>query len=356
MAETRDGSGPWGRVVDYLRNSAPAGRAATSPQYVLDSVAMRAGSGDVQLAGLPMHAGGATTLGVLRKQQQQRLRRLGDGGDGGAEPAAVAVHIAGPGGAQGADAGLCEQAAEQLRAFSREEAPDPAQVAAAWRLPSATLAGLCDKHLSLDSIGGSALAGLIHAVASDAGVSLENQQLVLRRTVASRLFGEEAIPAVVQSQVVALAQSHPQVAVAGLLVPLLERLSQPAAGLVAKAVRSGMPAAALAAVWSEVAAAAGRSSQSVDDSMLQVMEALVSATPAEQASAECLRSWVVVLHGVALRSGDSKKLGALMLHFVNKFGGRLDAAGLDLIAAAAAALTTSLKKAVLAAASRKKKS
>ncbi|KAJ2701586.1 hypothetical protein H4R19_005403 [Coemansia spiralis] len=336
----------WDIVVEHLRASAPAGGCTAGPGYVLDSSAMLAASRADRLASLPLLVPGATPLARQRQRQQEPEHQ--QSGGAGALPDS-------DGALPDSDGDSCAWAVERLQAFSREEAPDPAQIAEVWRLPGTVLAGLCDRHLSLDAIGGAALAEFIHAVASDAGASLENQRLVLRRAAASRVFGEEAIPAVVQSQVVALAQSHPQVAVVGLMVPLLERLSPPTARLVAKAVKSGMPAAALAAVWSEVAAAAGRNPQAIDDSMLQVMEALVSATAAEQLAPECLQSWAAALHAAAAHNRDSKKLGALMLHFVNKFGGRLGAADLDLVAAAAAALTTPLKKAVIAAASRKKR-
>ncbi|KAJ2774607.1 hypothetical protein IWQ57_000741 [Coemansia nantahalensis] len=337
----------WDKVAEHLRATAPAGGCAAGPGYVLDTAAMLAGSRADRLAGLPLLVPGATPLARLRQQRHELALERGQSGR--------AVAAAEPGAPSGAAADSYGWAEERLQAFSREEAPDASRLAEVWRLPGAVLAGLCERHLSLDAIGSAALAELIHAVASDAATSLENQRLVLERIAGSRVFGAEAIPAVVQSQVVALAQTHPQAAVAGLLEPLLARLSPPTAGLVAKAVKSGMPAAALAAVWGAAAAAVARSPQTADDSMLQVMEALAGAMPPEQLTPEGSRSWAAALHAAALHNRDSKKLGALMLHCVNRFGGRLGAADLDLVAAAAGALTTPLKKAVIAAANRKRR-
>ncbi|KAJ2255009.1 hypothetical protein GGI13_001843, partial [Coemansia sp. RSA 455] len=85
-----------------------------------------------------------------------------------------------------------------------------------------------------------------------------------------------------------------------------------------------------------------------------VMEALVGVVPADRPTLEWIKAWVDVLEIAARTNGDSKKLGALMLHLLNKFGSRLDSTELDRVAAAASVLNMPLKKAIIAAAQRKK--
>ncbi|KAJ2783328.1 hypothetical protein H4R18_001774 [Coemansia javaensis] len=329
---------PWAQVVEYLGAGPPP--PCPHQDYVLDPAALLPAP-DLP----PALATGATVLRQLRAEQQ-RARDGGGATREAAEPEPEAE----------AEAEAHGWAAARLQAFSRAEAPDPADVAQVWRLPSAAVDRLCAQHLTLDSTGAAALAALIGAVAGDGGVSLENQRLVLRRAAGSRWFGEEAIPAVVQAQVAALAHEHAQAAVGGLLVPLLERGSPAATALVAKAAKGGMPVPALAAMCAELSAIARRSPQAFGDTMLNVAEALAAALPADQLAPECARCWAAMLHCAAPHCAASKKLAALMLHFVNKFGARLAAPEVDLVLAAAAALTTPLKRAIIAAAERKSKS
>ncbi|KAJ2701027.1 hypothetical protein H4218_001697 [Coemansia sp. IMI 209128] len=168
---------------------------------------------------------------------------------------------------------------------------------------------------------------------------------------------EDAIPATVQSKVLAILRTHSQVIASGLLLSLLEHsqsLSPSAVTMVVKAIKADMLSTALEAVCSGLASLAAKTPTVVCSSLFQIMEALVGAMPADWAHIEWIKAWVDVLEIAAQTNGDSKKLGALMLHLLNKFGSRLDSTELDRIAAAASVLSISLKKAILAAVLRKK--
>ncbi|KAJ2472521.1 hypothetical protein EV174_005821, partial [Coemansia sp. RSA 2320] len=244
MVDPCDEQDPWSVVYQYLK-STPGSSSGDQLPYTLDSVLARAKDDDSSgpAAMLPF-ASGETVLGRLRRQLWQHQ-------------SAVSV-FASPMPADSTDDSEAtdrskadpEWAATQLRSLSDLDSPDFATATQIWQLPNAQLFRLCEAHLSLDNCNGAALAGFIGAAVSNSAVSLENQLLLLRYAASSVWFtSEDAIPAIVQSQILALLQSHSQIIATGLLLPLLEnsqRLSPSATAMVVKIVKSGdMPTVAL---------------------------------------------------------------------------------------------------------------
>ncbi|KAJ2582934.1 hypothetical protein GGH95_001264 [Coemansia sp. RSA 1836] len=333
-----DDSNPWSVVAEYLRSTPASSRPLDLP-YTLDSQLV--GQKELHIL-LPLTAG-ETTLGRIRREKWQRSNTASTA-DRALLPASE------PAAGISDSKGDFEWAVKQLRALSDLDSPDFAKLSA-----------LCQAHLSLNNCNGAALAGFISATVSNPEVSLENQHLLLRCAASSTWFtSEDAIPAVVQSQILALLQAHSQTIATGLLLSLLEhsqRLSPSAMAMVVKTIKAdSMPAAALEAVCAGLATLAIKTPSVVDGPLFQAMEALVSAVPADRPSADYwVKDWVEVLEIAAQTNGDSKKLGALMLHLLNKFGGKLDGANLERIATAASVLSTPLNKAVVAAAARRRK-
>ncbi|KAJ2334489.1 hypothetical protein GGI00_001832 [Coemansia sp. RSA 2681] len=344
-----DDSDPWSVVAEYLRSTPASSRPLDLP-YTLDSQLV----GQKELHILLPLAAGETTLGRIRREKWQNSNTASTADRAllpASEPAAgISDSI-----------GDFEWAAKQLRALSDLDSPDFASASQIWQLPSAELSALCQAHLSLNNCNGAALAGFISATVSNPEVSLENQHLLLRCAASSTWFtSEDAIPAIVQSQILALLQAHAQTIATGLLLSLLEhsqRLSPSAMAMVVKTIKAdSMPAAALEAVCAGLATLATKTPSVVGGPLFQAMEALVSAVPVDRPSTDYwVKDWVGVLEIAAQTNGDSKKLGALMLHLLNKFGGKLDGANLERIATAASVLSTPLNKAVVAAAARRRK-
>ncbi|KAJ2828099.1 hypothetical protein GGI24_002482 [Coemansia furcata] len=330
-------------VAEYLR-STPPNNSYLHLSYTLES---KLPSGNEQM--LPLGTG-KTTLSTIRRKiwQRQNAVSFTDGPLSDSAPTPIIDDAAGD----------LEWAAKQLRTLSDLDSSDFASASRIWQLPSAELSRLCQANLSLNNCNGAALAGFISAAVSNPEVSLENQHLLLSCAASSTWFtNEDAIPAIIQSQVLAVLRTHSQTIASGLLLSLLERsqnLSPSAVAMVVKIIKSDMPSAALEAVCSGLASLVLKTPSVVCNSLFQVMEALVSAAPADRTPLEWLRAWVAVLEVAARTNGDSKKLGALMLHLLNKFGSRLDSAELDRVAAAASVLNIPLKKAIVAAALRKK--
>ncbi|KAJ2493795.1 hypothetical protein IWW37_000181 [Coemansia sp. RSA 2050] len=342
LSNARD-SDPWNVVVEYLQSIPPSNKHSHLP-YTLDT---QLSGGNEQL---PLLGSGETTLGAIRRRAWQQQNPADVAG------APLSDSVPPPGTSD--VVGDLEWAAKQLRKLSDLDSPDFASASRVWQLPNAELSRLCRAHLSLNNCNGAALAGFIDSAVSNPEVSLENQHLLLQCAASSTWFTKkDAIPAIVQSKVLAILRAHLQVIVSGLLLSLLERsqhLSPSAVAMIVKAIKADMSSTALEAMCSGLASLAAKTPAVVCSALFQVMEALVGAMPADWAHIEWTKAWVDVLEIAARTDGDSKKLGALMLHLLNKFGSRLDSTELDRIAAAASVLTTSLKKAILAAVLRKK--
>ncbi|KAJ1814522.1 hypothetical protein LPJ75_002735 [Coemansia sp. RSA 2598] len=252
-------------------------------------------------------------------------------------------------------------AATLLSSLSDMDSPDFSTAANVWRLPNTELSELCRAHLCLDNCSATALSTFIKTVVSDPSVSLENQLLLLHCASASTWFvNKDAVPAILQSQIAALLQHHSQAIVSGLLLPQLEtpeKMFAPLSAMITKLVKAdGMPVGAIEALCDGIASMCLDKSASFNEHTFQVMEALLGVAPADRSyPTGWLRRWTEVLLKTAPVHTGSKKLGAIMLHFVNKFGSRLDKADLHQIAAAAGYLTTPLKKAIVATTARKMK-
>ncbi|KAJ2298032.1 hypothetical protein IWW55_004601 [Coemansia sp. RSA 2706] len=329
--------GPWSAAVEYLQAT-----AAEEPYEGRREFELKAGretAGHIDDLAAVVSSGGKTTLGELRQQQlmnqtngqQQQSAAAGTEIEQGVEPEAD----------QDAWAGA------QIRAFVA--GGTDTELAAVWRLPTTQLQRVCARHLAPAELSAAQVAGLIGSVATDAAATLENQCVVLGEA-GRRLAGAAAVAAVVQSQVVGLLDRHARVVVAGLVLPLFDRgLGAGAAALAAKCVRAGLPEPQLLAVVERAAERADL----INEHVLQVLEAVAAAQP--RGSSRRSR-WVDVLVLAAARLPASRRLGALLLHYVNKFGGQLDGAELGRLGASAQALTTPLKGAVRAAIDRRLKS
>ncbi|KAJ2080941.1 hypothetical protein H4R24_002694 [Coemansia sp. RSA 988] len=236
---------------------------------------------------------------------------------------------------------------------------DTSELSDVWRLPGENLAELCGRHLLLDEHTDLAFAQFINTIVTDARVSLENQRIILRRISSSKWFTNgEAIPAVIHSQIASLLLHHSEAIVGGLVLPLLEKpeqLLQPSASMIAKVIRMEISVESQEIISSTLAIAAGTMPQAFDETMFQIMEALVTKMPADRVSAKWSKCWIEILHHIVPQRKDSKKLSALILQIVNKFGNHLEPGELDQIARMATILSTSLKRAIAAAVKRKQK-
>ncbi|KAI8324703.1 hypothetical protein GQ54DRAFT_55871 [Martensiomyces pterosporus] len=365
------GEGPWACVVEFLGRappddgSGPGYQLTAAAQYTLEECLDTGGRGTDRAAmAMPPFAGNDTPLGAARRRRlqlapeqnveckRQKLKEKSSS-TAGSNPASTAAQPK----SDGTGSSL-EWATALLASLSRMESPGFASASRVWRLPSADLARVCRESLKLDGCTGPALADFILAALSDPAVSLENQCLLLRCAAACAWFvSEEAVPAIVQSQLTALLQSHSQAIAMGLLLPLLEapdRLSLPTAAMIAKLVKSDMPTSASELLFAGVIAISRENPHKLCDSVFQVMEALVAAIPAGKLAAATGKSCIEMLHLVAPANRSSKKLSVLMLHIVNKLGGSLSSNDLDQIATAASILETPLRKAIISTANRKK--
>ncbi|KAJ1892329.1 hypothetical protein LPJ66_006411 [Kickxella alabastrina] len=273
-------------------------------------------------------------------------------------------------------------AIEKLRILSTTESPDFTQLSQIWQLPNPQLSNLlCSSgHLLIFLLqcGASSLAQLIKTIVVNPDISVENQQLLLRYVAEkSSLFSarngnsngndnneeeEEAIPAILQSQIIALVPIYSHVVVSGLLLPLMENpagMFSSTTSMVVKIVKADMPHTATELFCRGIALWANdkqRPAESLGDNVFQVMETLLGATPGDRPSISAWsKGWIEILQRAASAHAGSKKLGAVMLHFINKFGSRMNNPDLDQIAIAANILTTPLKRAIISTVARKLK-
>ncbi|KAJ2157316.1 hypothetical protein GGF46_004593 [Coemansia sp. RSA 552] len=342
----------WDQVIKYLNETPGDELCDTAGAYTLDPAPSdTGGAAEELLVGI---GGGPTVLGALRQQQQQQQQQQREAAmvidESSKQPSTSS------GASPAADSSL-EWAQGQLQAFLQDESGDPDTLRPVWQLASSQLARALGS-LDWEQCSGAKWASLLRSIVTDPAVSLENQQQLLRCLAAwFQRASADAIPAVVQSQVADLVQQHAQVVVDGLLLPLLERpssLAQPVGGMISKAIKKA-PATAHEALWHGLATIARASQEGFNEFAVQVADALVGATPTDGVTAAMGRCWVTMLGDVAQHGRDSKKLGAMMLHFVNRFGAQLDDSELSQIAAVAAMLTTPLKRAIVTATARKRK-
>ncbi|PIA13774.1 hypothetical protein COEREDRAFT_11054 [Coemansia reversa NRRL 1564] len=356
ISDTQSGiSDAWNGVIEYLKtNKASKCDSMTRPLYVLDLPNIQQDLNTSNSMDLAMVANGATVLSTLRRSKTSAS--YSDDDDNNMEIETVG-NTSKPSG--GKIDGSYEWAIDKLQTFTHNRSMDASELSNIWRLPSPALTELCNKFLLLDGHDDSAFAQFINAIVTDAGVSLGNQCIILRHISSSKWFTNgEAIPAVINSQITSLLDTHSEAIVAGLLLPLLEnpeRLLQPSASMIAKLIRMEMPIEAQEIISNTLAIAAESVPQMFDETAFQIMEALVTTMPTDRVSAKWSRCWVDMLHHIVPQKRESKKLSALMLQIVNKFGNHLEPDELDQIAHMATILTTSLKKAIAAAVKRKQK-
>ncbi|KAJ2142546.1 hypothetical protein IW136_001929 [Coemansia sp. RSA 678] len=206
-------------------------------------------------------------------------------------------------------------------------------------------------HVSPDSMQPTELAHLLASTATDRTLSLDTQHLVFTAIAESKWF-EANVPAIIQSQVLALLSE--QTLVVGLFVPLTMRhkicVTSPIR-IVSKAINSGeLSVGVLHTLCHEISERV-QQLRRVGDGVFHVLDALANAMHVARASHGWVADWTRVLVASVAHNKESKKLAALMLRFVNKFGIK-DAACREQIDGAAHALTTPLKKAVIAAIAR----
>ncbi|KAJ1667009.1 hypothetical protein EV178_001729 [Coemansia sp. RSA 1646] len=356
-------SNPWSQVEKYLKAKTSSSRRDEDPVFfcTLDSFgASTKSSADDTLAALLSIAGrgDSTVLGSIRRQAMKQSAN-----QKGSSSAMSLSDTPSSGSSTDDDKDLW--AISILRSLSETEIPDFSDAPNVWQLPHSKLARLCQEHLNIDSHNGPALAAFIDAAVSSPNVSFENQTLLLRHAASSRLFAgaEEAIPSVVQTRIIALLQIHPLAIAKGLLLPLLEhpkRLLPPATAMAVKIIKADMPATAAEAVGNGIASIAKKSPSDVNDTTFQVMEAVVSAMSLPSMAEKPLlvswcKSWIEMVQQVVPLNCNSKKLSALVLHFVNRFGAKLEVSDLDSLAASASLIRTPLKAAITSTIARKKK-
>ncbi|KAJ2499199.1 hypothetical protein GGH96_003713 [Coemansia sp. RSA 1972] len=205
-------------------------------------------------------------------------------------------------------------------------------------------------HLSPDSMQPTEIAQLLKTTATDRTLSLDNQQLALYAIAECKWF-ENDVPAVIQSQVLALL-SEPTLVI-GLFVPLTMRhkmcVTSPIR-MISKAINTGKLTSILHTLCHEISDRVLQT-QMVGDGVFHVLDALANAMPVARVSHAWMSDWTRVLVASVACNKESKKLAALMLRFVNKFGTK-DTVCREQIDGAARALTTPLKKAVVAAIAR----
>ncbi|KAJ2635539.1 hypothetical protein GGF40_003549 [Coemansia sp. RSA 1286] len=341
----------WEDVLQYLESTKPSGEPTSTPSFMLKPRIFHA-----QPLALPNIGSASSPLSVARKRHQQKLTD-----NGLSQPSQRSQHQHRNQMDLASDIADYQWADSLLISLSDMESPDFASGAKIWRLPNTVLSELCQKSLCLDNCNATALAEFIKSIVSDPSISFENQQLLLKCASSSSWFtNKDAVPAIVQSQIAALLHIHSQVIVYGLLLPQLqnsENMHAPLSTMVSKLVKSDeMPGADIETLCDGVAVLCLEKSAVFNEHTFQVMEALLGAVQADRVFVSgWLKRWTLVLLKTAPVHPGSKKFSAMMLHFVNKFGSRLDKPGLDQIAAAAGYLTTPLKKAIVATVARKKK-
>ncbi|KAJ1646796.1 hypothetical protein LPJ64_001736 [Coemansia asiatica] len=357
----------WDDVLQYLKNTKPSSASDSSSRPEVPSFTLKASSNGIwpqQSLALPKIGNESSPLSIARRRRYQQ--NLLDSSS--SQPCSSQL--------QSSLQPLHQQHPQQqpkaehndqyqwagtlLSSLSDMDSPDFSTGTKVWRLPNSVLSDLCQKHLCLDNCSAAALAAFIKTIVCDPAISLENQLLLLRCASSSSWFvNKEAVPAIVQSQIAALLKLHSQTIVSGLLLPQLEdsqKMFAPLSAMMTKLIKADdMPVAAVETICDGIASLCLEKSVAFNEHTFQVMEALLGAAPAgrSHASTGWVKRWSEVLQKTAPVHPGSKKLSAMLLHFINKFGSSLDKADLDGIAVAAGYLTTPLKKAIISTVTRK---
>ncbi|KAJ1870809.1 40S ribosomal protein S26 [Coemansia sp. RSA 990] len=206
---------PWSRVVEYLQISKY--QTNGQPQFVLDVQPPASEFDDI--AAFVASSRNATVLNRLR--QPQRSSSLPTASNG-MQIALQENH---------------EWAVAELSAFSGKPTQTLAQV---WQLPTPQLQKLCAEHLSLKHIGAVQLATFIESIIKDPAISLDNQLVLLRHVAYKWTAKDTVVPAVVQSQIMALLSTHGRVITLGILQPLMQcPLNASTASMLTKAIKGG---------------------------------------------------------------------------------------------------------------------
>ncbi|KAJ2676313.1 40S ribosomal protein S26 [Coemansia sp. RSA 1085] len=299
---------PWSRVVEYLQTSKY--QTNGQPQFVLDVQPPASELDDI--AAFVASSRNATVLNRLR--QPQRSSSLPTASNG-MQIALQENH---------------EWAVAELSAFSGKPTQTLAQV---WQLPTPQLQKLCAEHLSLEHIGAVQLATFIESIIKDPAISLDNQLVLLRHVAYKWTAKDTVVPAVVQSQIMALLSTHGRVIALGILQPLLQcPLNASTASVLTKAIKGGkLPNTLLETLCQGME----NLSSLFDEHLFQVMDTIVGAMPVNVITAGWCYGWTNILKTAALSCSESKKLAALMLRFVNKFGSKLEPRELEQIAGSA---------------------
>ncbi|KAJ2794053.1 hypothetical protein H4R20_006351, partial [Coemansia guatemalensis] len=209
-------SDTWNGVIEYLKANPPTtSDSKTRPLYVLDLSDTQRDLNTSNSMDPALLASGSTLLSTLRRKRTSiSLSDDDDNVDNNME-----VELDDNTGRQldGKVDDSHEWAIDKLQAFSRNGSMDASELSDVWRLPGKTLAELCNRYLLLDERGDSAFAQFIDTIVSDTGVSLANQLIILRHISSSKWFTNgEAIPAVVNSQIISLLHPHSEAIVGGL--------------------------------------------------------------------------------------------------------------------------------------------
>ncbi|KAJ1892311.1 hypothetical protein LPJ66_006422 [Kickxella alabastrina] len=361
----------WSDITHYLKTNAPT-QSTKRPSFTLHVPETATSNTTTNLSAALLSTIGSTpVLKNCRKQKQQNHYRHTTITTN--DNTVITADVAEPN----------VWAIEKLRILSTTESPDFTQLSQIWQLPNPQLSNLlCSSgHLLtfLLQCSASSLAQFIKTIVINPDISMENQQLLLRYVAEkSSLFGarngnsndnneeeeedEEAIPAILQSQIIALVPIYSHVVVSGLLLPLMENpagMLSSTTSMVVKIVKADMPHIATESFCRGIALWANdkqRPAESLGDNVFQVMETLLGAIPGDRPSISAWsKGWIEILQGAASAHAGSKKLGAVMLHFVNKFGSRMNNPDLDQIATAANILTTPLKRAIISTVARRLK-
>lgn len=319
-------------VTEYLRTT-------TNQDNILPSYTLQ---NDIPSTYKPPHVGRETALSEIRRkrQHQQLSQTINTTTNGPVSP-------------------KNQEDMEWAKTLLQNHTTDFAKCRSVWQLPSTTLSQLLQANmLDLDQLTGPLLSEFMKSVVADIEIGLENQCLLLQHIAQARWFNgtqEEAIPAVLQIQISALIQHHPQTVTTGLIMPLLkssDQLSTPTTAMLCKVIKAkDMPADAVNAICNDLAIS---STISTNDQVFQVMEALLSKV-ITGSSLPWTKGWIDLWQTSAIENKKSKKLSSLILHFVNKLGSHLDVVVLGRLSAIANILETPLKKPILAAISRKTK-
>ncbi|KAI9477279.1 hypothetical protein BX667DRAFT_496364, partial [Coemansia mojavensis] len=319
---------PWSRVVEYLQTSKY--QTNGQPQFVLDVQPPASELDDI--AAFVASSRNATVLNRLR--QPQRSSSLPTVSNG-MQIALQENH---------------EWAVAELSAFSGKPTQTLAQV---WQLPTPQLQKLCAEHLSLEHIGAVQLATFIESIIKDPAISLDNQLVLLRHVAYKWTAKDTVVPAVVQSQIMALLSTHGRVITLGILQPLMQcPLNASTASMLTKAIKGGkLPNTLLETLCQGME----NLSSLFDEHLFQVMDTIVGAMPVNVITAGWCYGWTNILKTAALSCSESKKLAALMLRFVNKFGSKLEPRELEQIAGSAQVLKAPLKKAIISSIQRHQK-